>query len=59
MTQYRERSLALGRAVTYTTGNETHTGTAVSVTDDGALVVEHQGGSRTALSTGEITLRLS
>jgi BirA family biotin operon repressor/biotin-[acetyl-CoA-carboxylase] ligase len=59
MTDYRARSLALGKQVAYTCGGETRTGTAIAVADDGALIVHHPDGSQTTLSTGEITLRLS
>lgn len=57
MEEYRRRNWVVGRQVTVVRGNETYPATAVSITDEGHLVVRTADGV-TTLSSGEVSLRL-
>lgn len=54
---YRQASCVLGKTVDYTRNGVTKTGTAVSIDDRGALIVETEGG-REILDSGEISVRV-
>lgn len=51
---YRERSMLLGRDISYMTGDEKKCGRAVDIDERGGLVVENESGARTALRSGEV-----
>lgn len=55
--EYRRRSVVLGREVSFTRNGVTRTGTAVTVSENGALVVDC-GGEAVSLDSGEIHLRV-
>ncbi|MBR5381947.1 MAG: biotin--[Oscillospiraceae bacterium] len=56
---YRERSLVLGREVTFSGGGfESRSGLAVDIDGDGGLVVRLPDGTEKTLRSGEITLRV-
>ncbi len=55
--RYKERSIVLGKTVTYEQNGKTFTGEAVDIDDRGGLVVIDPDGRKTVLSSGEITLR--
>ncbi len=59
MAEYRRRSMVLGKMVTFTRNGISDGGLAVSINDDGGLVVEKDDGTSTVLSSGEITLRVN
>ncbi|WP_314063009.1 biotin--[acetyl-CoA-carboxylase] ligase [uncultured Vagococcus sp.] len=54
--EYRERSLVLGREVTFTYNRQPCKGTATTVNDRGELVVNLDNGEQLTLSSGEISL---
>ena len=56
MHRYRERSVVLGRAVSFVLGGVETEGLAVEITDDGGLVVD-SGGESHILRGGEISLK--
>ena len=58
MTEYRSRSMVLGKRVTFVRNGCVGEGIAVDIEDGGGLVVEADGGARTVLNSGEITLRV-
>lgn len=53
--KYKNRSLCIGRVVTYTDGDGMHTATAVDIAGDGGLIVE-ENGVRTVLNSGDISV---
>ena len=55
---YRAHSMVLGKDVVYTRDGEQYNARAIDIDEDGGLVVEHTDGSRTTLTSGEISLRL-
>jgi BirA family biotin operon repressor/biotin-[acetyl-CoA-carboxylase] ligase len=57
MRDYRAYSCVIGREVEYTCGNERGRGTAIDITDAGALIVSTDSGTVT-LRGGEISLRV-
>ena len=57
MTEYRSRSIVLGRRIAYGASLE-KTGTAKAITPDGVLIVEGDLEGEVALRSGEISLRL-
>ncbi len=59
MQSYRERSAVLGKQISFWKNGIKSSGTAVAVSDSGALEVRLPDGSKETLSSGEITLRLS
>jgi BirA family transcriptional regulator, biotin operon repressor / biotin---[acetyl-CoA-carboxylase] ligase len=54
---YREKLSTLGREVQVTHGEETTSGVAEDLSDDGALVVRLPDGTRRAFGHGEVTVR--
>jgi BirA family biotin operon repressor/biotin-[acetyl-CoA-carboxylase] ligase len=54
---WKARLITLGREVNATGGGRTLRGTAVDVTDDGALVIETPDGERYTVEAGDVTLR--
>ena len=54
---WKARLITLGREVNATGGGRTLRGTAVDVTDDGALVIETPDGERHTVEAGDVTLR--
>ena len=55
--KYTERSIALGKTVTYEKNGVKHKAKAVDITPDGGLVVE-ESGTREILSSGEISISI-
>lgn len=55
--KYKSRNLCIGKAVTYTKDGREHTAIAVDIDKSGGLIVE-ENGVRTALNSGEISVRL-
>ncbi len=55
--KYTERSLALGKIITYERVGAIHTAKGVSISNNGGLVVEEDG-ILTTLSSGEISIKL-
>jgi BirA family transcriptional regulator, biotin operon repressor / biotin---[acetyl-CoA-carboxylase] ligase len=56
LSEWRTRSITLGRRIVATSGEKTIEGVAVDIATSGALIVELDGG-RTELHAGEITIR--
>ena len=56
---YRKRSLAIGRTVTVLSGEGTRSARALDVDDRCRLLVEYGDGTHAALSSGEISIKLS
>ncbi|MDR3264760.1 MAG: biotin--[acetyl-CoA-carboxylase] ligase [Synergistaceae bacterium] len=56
--EYRSRQLVIGRTVEVLTGTETFRALAVSIDDEGALIVENETG-RIRLSSEEVSLKLN
>lgn len=54
---WRSMLQTLGQSVTVRSVEGEYTGMAVEVTEDGALVVEGEGGERRTFSAGDVTLR--
>lgn len=57
MRLYRDRSMVLGKGVTYVKNGETYTATALSIDDDGGLLVRRTDGAEELLQSGEISVR--
>ena len=55
--EYSDKSLLLGREITYIQGDATHTAYVESIDHDGALVVLQDGETRRLLS-GEVNIKL-
>ncbi|HEL9645360.1 TPA: bifunctional biotin--[acetyl-CoA-carboxylase] ligase/biotin operon repressor BirA [Streptococcus suis] len=53
---YKEKSLVVGRQVTFVENQVEYQGTAVAVTDTGKLVIQLENGTAKTLSSGEISL---
>lgn len=53
---YKEKSLVVGRQVTFVENQVEYRGTAVAVTDTGKLVIQLENGTAKTLSSGEISL---
>ncbi|HFI0235302.1 TPA: bifunctional biotin--[acetyl-CoA-carboxylase] ligase/biotin operon repressor BirA [Streptococcus suis] len=53
---YKEKSLVVGRQVTFVENQVEYKGTAIAVTDSGNLVLQLEGGRSKILSSGEISL---
>ena len=51
---YRERSMLLGREISYMSGDEKKRGRAVDIDEQGSLIIENESGARTALRSGEV-----
>jgi BirA family biotin operon repressor/biotin-[acetyl-CoA-carboxylase] ligase len=57
--EYRERSMVIGKKITYGAVGETmKEATAIAIDDTGGLIIELPDGEKKTLSTGEITIRL-
>ena len=56
---YREHSMIIGREIDFYINNVKHTGTAADIDDNGGLIVTLPDGSKTTLSSGEVTVRLA
>lgn len=56
LTLYKEKSLVLGKQVTFSQQNQHYCGLATAITDTGALQVRLEDGSLKTLSSGEISL---
>lgn len=54
---YRKHSLAIGKEITYLTGDKQFPATAVGVDDNGGLIVSLPDGTQTTLCSGEISIR--
>ncbi len=59
MADYRRRSSVIGRDILCLRGGEARTARAVSIDDDGGLVVSYADGTGETLNSGEITLRFA
>lgn len=57
LTEYREKSMVLGRTVEFTKQGESKVGTAVDIDRNGGLIVDTDSGKIT-LNTGEISLKI-
>ena len=57
MARYRENCLTLGREICVVRGDEKRCGTAVTVEDDGALLVRYADGTTQAVASGEVSIR--
>ena len=55
--QYRENCITIGQEVSVVRGDEVRHGTALSVDDDGALLVRFTDGTIQAVSSGEVSVR--
>jgi BirA family biotin operon repressor/biotin-[acetyl-CoA-carboxylase] ligase len=55
---YRERSCVIGKTVTVLRPDREFTAKAIDIDDNAALIIEHKGGKRELLNSGEISLRL-
>ena len=58
MSEYRARSIVIGKPVNIISGECTESGTVLSVEDDGSLKIRLDNGEERLLSSGEISLRL-
>lgn len=56
--RYRQRSVVIGRDVSYICGNDTISARVVDIDDDGGIVLE-EGGVRRTYRDGEIRIRLT
>lgn len=55
--EYRKKSFLLGMELNYTLDNENKTGKALSINDEGNLIIELSDGSFDILKAGEVSLR--
>ena len=55
--EYRSRCFVPGHWVTVCTAAETYAARAIAIDDNGALLVEREGGRRAALQHGEVSIR--
>jgi BirA family biotin operon repressor/biotin-[acetyl-CoA-carboxylase] ligase len=56
--EYKKLSIVLGREVTYTVNGECFEGIAEDIREDGGLCIVRPNGTKTVLSSGEISLRI-
>ena len=56
---YRAHSMIIGRSIEFYANNERRTGKALDIDSSGALIVLLPDGRKTALSSGEVTVRLN
>ena len=56
MDAYRSRSLLIGKTITYTWQNETRTGIAIDINEDGQLVVQTKDQIQ-ILHSGEVSIQ--
>lgn len=54
---YKKHSCILGKEITWSRGDEVHTGRAIDIDRNGALLVEEPSGTHVSLFTGEISVR--
>lgn len=59
MDEYRDRSVVIGKEITVYKGDEARRAEAVSVDDDGGLVIRLPDGAEETLRSGEITVRFA
>lgn len=57
MKEYRILSLVLGKEVSFLKNNKMNKGTAVDITEDGALVIKHENGEIDYLNSGEVSVK--
>lgn len=57
MAQYRRDCITIGREITVIRGEERRNGTALSVLDDGSLLVQFEDGHTAAVNSGEVSVR--
>lgn len=57
MARYREKCVTLGREICVVRGEEKRYGTAVTVEDDGALLVRYTDGTTQTVASGEVSIR--
>lgn len=57
MTQYRSDCITVGQAISVVAGETVRYGTALSVDEEGALVVRFSDGQTEAVSSGEVSVR--
>lgn len=57
MTQYRDDCITVGQAVSVVAGEHIRYGTALSVDDEGSLVVRFSDGQTGSVSSGEVSVR--
>lgn len=57
MDQYRNDCITVGQAISVITGDHIRHGTALSVDEDGALVVRFSDGHTESVSSGEVSIR--
>lgn len=55
--EYRSRCFVPGHWITVCTGTETYAARALSIDEDGRLVIQRENGRREALSHGEVSIR--
>lgn len=56
---YKEKSIVLGKEITYTSKGQTFTGIAMDIATDGGLIVKKEDGTMEKLISSEISTRLS
>jgi len=57
ITEYKARSIMIGKTITYLSGNTEHTAVVKDINDRGNLVVEGSEGSVNIISSGEVTIK--
>ena len=57
MAQYRSRCVTLGQPVCAIRGEEKQYGTALDITDDGALLLQTESGNVKTVNSGEVSIR--
>ena len=56
---YRNYSMVLGKPIVFYMNNISYNGIAEDIDENGGLIVSLNDGSKTTLSSGEVTLRLA
>ena len=57
MERYQNDCITVGKQIVVIRGDEKRYGTAISVEEDGALLVEFSDGSRESVNSGEVSVR--
>ena len=57
MEDFRHRCVTIGQEISILRGDEVHHGRALSVDDDGGLVVKYDDGTTTTVTSGEVSIR--
>ena len=57
MDAYRKHCITLGKQVQVIRADTVRAGTALSMDDDGALLVQYADGSRESVNSGEVSIR--